>query len=313
MYIRAIFTGFLLLILGPLAGAFETDQFTHRYQQIADSQSLLNRKVNLAIGESILGVSNADEQMVITNRIYRKLGGPAVIDKIEGWAMRSDEIERLSAPASHSIYAGIPIWATRLTGFAGVSPTIKVNNVLMGTDKLGHFFSQGRKFYVRWRRVNDAAKAAKQSALTERAFFGQLITGSYSNADLVANYEGFRFYRSLFEPDPLTGKTALLSWQGDHWIMQRPFEWSDHVNDYWDEALNINHYDIVLYPYIKKYLLLLCEWYHQYSNLYQIHNDAGLKQRYDFLQFKDSSELRLNNLCINSPPARDPPTSVADR
>ncbi len=290
-------------MLCATAYAFETDQFTHRPQQVADSQSLLDRKVNLDIGDSILGVTSHDDKMVIVNRIYRKLGGLSAIGKIEHWTLQSDQIEHMSIPISESIYAGIPVWATRLTGLAGISPTIKVNDVLLGTDKLGHFFSQGRKFYVRWLKMHSVAEAAKQSALTESAIFGQILTGTYSNADLVANYEGFRFYRSLFEADPLTGKPAILSWQGDHWAMQRPFRWSDHVNDYWDEALNINHYDRVLYPYIKKRLLKFCERYEKHRDLYQIHNDTALKRRYDFLLFKDTSELRLSNLCADSAPA----------
>lgn len=301
-----------MLIICSEACAFETDQFTHRQQQIADSESLLNRKVNLTIGESIQGVSNVDDKMIIVNRIYRKLGGLSSIDKIESWATHSDEIERLPTPAYESIYAGIPIWATRLSGMAGVSATIKINGVLLGTDKLGHFFSQGRKFYVRWLRMHSVQEAAQQSALTESALFGQITTGAYSNADLVANYEGYRFYRSLFEADPLTEKTAILGWHDDHWSMQRPFEWSDYVNDYWDEALNINHYDRVLYPYIKKRLLELCDGYHKHSQLYQVNDEAALIKRYEFLQFKDSSALRLSNLCVDSTPASHQSVSSGD-
>lgn len=302
-----------MLMLCSAASAFETDQFTHRQQQIADSESVLNHKVNLAIGESILGATDSSDRMLIINRIYRKLGGLSSIDKIESWATHSDQIERLPTPSDESIYADIPVWATRLSGLAGVGATIKVNGVLLGTDKLGHFFSQGRKFYVRWRRMQSVQEAAAQSALTESAIFGQVSTGTYSNADLVANYEGFRFYRNLFEADPLTNKLAILSWQDDHWSMRRPFKWSDYVNDYWDEALNINHYDRVLYPYMKERLLELCDGYQQNSDLYQVNDDALLKKRYEFLQFKDSSELRLSNLCMDPTPASNQSMTTGNR
>lgn len=291
-----------MLVFSPAANAFETDQFTHRQLQITDSQSILDHQVNLAIGDSILGITDPSNKHIIINRIYRKLGGLSSIDKIESWAMHSDQIERLPTTASDSIYAGIPFWATRITGILGIGATIKVNGVLLGTDKLGHFFSQGRKFYVRWLRMQDIEEAAELSAFTEGAIFGQMSTGSYSNADLVANYEGFKFYRALFEGDPLTGKPAILSWQGDHWIMQRPFKWSDYVNDYWDEALNINRFDRVLYPYMKERLLELCDGYLQPGNYYRIQDEDVLKKRYKDLQLKDTSELRLNNLCVDAPP-----------
>ncbi len=35
---------------------------------------------------------------------------------------------------------------------------------------------------------------------TEKTFFGTLISGVYSNADLYANYAGFKFYQGLTQP-----------------------------------------------------------------------------------------------------------------
>jgi hypothetical protein len=80
--------------------------------------------------------------------------------------------------------------------------------------------------------------------------------------------------------------------------MQRPFDWSDHVNDYWDEALNINHYDKLLYPYMKTRLLTLCGDYQSFPELFIVHNEAALQNRYRHLQLRDTSELRLSKLCI---------------
>ena len=144
------------------------------------------------------------------------------------------------------------------------------------------------------------SKAAEHSAYTERAIFGQLTTGSYSNADLVANYEGFLFYRSLFEDNIIPGKPAILAWKDDHWIMQRPFDWADHVNDYWDEALNINHYDELLYSHMKARLLTFCDSYHTNPEFFVVHDEDDLKYRYRYLQLRDTSELRLDNLCTHT-------------
>ena len=146
--------------------------------------------------------------------------------------------------------------------------------------------------------MGDEAKAAEQSAYTERALFGQMTTGSYSNADLVANFEGYLFYRSLFEDNIVNGKPAILAWVNGRWIMQRPFDWADHVNDYWDEALNVNHYDALLYSRMKTRLLTFCDDYRSAPQLYQIHDEEALKDRYRDLQLRDTSELRLENLCV---------------
>jgi len=288
---------FFLLSVPSVGGAYETDQFNNRQQLIEDSTAVMNKQVTLAIASTIAGLYGDRDQMKVVNDIYHKIGGRHWVDKLERYAMDSSEIERLNTPPYDSIYSGHPIYATRVAALFGVGPTLKINHVLVGTDKLGHFLSQGRKFYRRMERMNDESRAAEQSAYTERALFGQMTTGSYSNADLVANYEGYLFYRSLFEDNVIEGKPAILAWQEDHWIMQRPFDWSDHVNDYWDEALNINHYDKMLYAPMKKRLLTFCGDYRSDPQLFVVHDEDLLKYRYRDLQLRDTSELRLENLC----------------
>ncbi len=288
----------LLSLASPPGGAYETDQFSNRLQQIEDSTALMNRQVTLAVAETITPWHGQRDDMAVVDGIYKKIGGLHWVDKLERYAMDSEDIERLDTPPHDSIYSGHPFWAARVAAIFGVGPTLKVNNTLVGTDKFGHFLSQGRKFYRRWVKMQDESQAAEQSAFTERALFGQMTTGSYSNADLVANYEGYRFYRSLFEDDIIAGKPAILVWKGDHWIMQRPFDWADHVNDYWDEALNINHYDQLLYPYMKERLLTYCDDFRAAPHMFVVHDEESLKQRYQCLQLRDTSELRLENLCL---------------
>lgn len=290
---------FLTVCVPAIAGAYETDQFNNRHQPLKDSTSILNHQVTLAIASVITNSGGELDEMKIVDGIYYKIGGKHWVDKIERFAMDSSEIERLDTPPHDSIYSGHPIYATRVAGMFGVGPTLKINHVLVGTDKLGHFLSQGRKFYRRWVKLGDESKAAEHSAYTERAIFGQMTTGSYSNADLVANYEGFLFYRSLFEDDVIPGKPAILAYEQDRWIMQRPFDWADHVNDYWDEALNINHYDALLYTRMKTRFLTFCDNYREHPELYVVQDEDVLKDRYQDLQLRDTSELRLDNLCTN--------------
>jgi len=280
-----------------LCGAYETDQFTGRLTPIADSTEVMNEQVNLAIAEAIDNWKGPRNDWKVVTAIYNDLGGHHWVDKIERWAWKSDQVEKIQQPRYDSIYQGHPLWATRWMAVFGVGPTIKINGQLIGSDKLGHFFSQGRKFYKRYLKYLDESKAAEHSAYTERAIFGSMSNGVYSNADLVANYEGFLFYRSLFEDDVIPGKSAILGWTSDGWVIQRPFTWADHVNAYWDEALNINQYDKRLYPFMKETLETFCPDYQAAPELYQIEDEESLKERYGHLQLMDTSELRLNNLC----------------
>ena len=290
----------LLVVVPSLGGAYETDQFNNRLQLIGDSTALMNHQVTLAISRTISPWHGPRDEMKVVTGIYNEIGGRHWVDKLERFAMDSKDVDRLDTPSHDSIYSGHPIWATRVAAFFGVGPTLKVNHTLVGTDKFGHFLSQGRKFYRRWVRMEDESRAAEQSAFTERALFGQMTTGSYSNADLVANYEGYLFYRSLFEDDIVEGKPAILAWENDHWIMQRPFDWADHINDYWDEALNVPHYDAWLYPHMKTRLLTFCDDFRSAPQLFEIHDEETLNHRYRNLQLRDTSELRLENLCAGN-------------
>ena len=290
-------------MIAPLrSGAYETDQFTNRLEPIADSTEALDQIVNQSIEDAAAGPNGTRSERWMVDAIYHDIGGHHWVDKIERWAMDSDQVERLQPDRSNSIYSGHPIWATRVAKVFGVGPTITVNDTLIGSDKLGHFLSQGRKYYRRYLKSLDEAEAAEHSAYTERALFGQMTTGSYSNADLVANYEGYRFYRSLFEDDIVPGKPAILAWKNERWTVQRPFTWADHVNAYWDEALNVNHYDSLLYPHMVERLREFCPDYFQAPELYQVENEGQLKARYAQLQLRDTSELRLDQLCTESAP-----------
>lgn len=285
------------IALSHAVAAYETDQFYNRSQPIADSTAVLNRKVNDTLAEIVADWRKENDERAFVNSVYNKLGGHHWVDKLERWAMKSPEVEKLETPRYDSIYAGMPFWSTRTTFFFGIGSTIRVNDELIGSDKIGHFFSQGRKYYRRYLRSGSEAQAARQSAFTERAIFGSGTTGSYSNADLVANYEGHRFYRSLFEDDVIPGKPAILRWEDDGWIIQREFDWADHVNEYWDEALNINRYDNLIYKHMRARMAELCPQYWENPGLYTIENEQALKARYSHLQLHDSWHLRLDALC----------------
>jgi hypothetical protein len=211
--------------------------------------------------------------------------------------MKSPDVDRLEVGRYESIFADQPLYATRVAKLFGTGPTIRVNEQLIGSDKIGHFISQGRKYYKRYLKYGTEEEAARQSAYTERAIFGQLSNGIYSNADLVANYEGHRFFRSLFEDGIIPGKQAILRWENDGWVMQREFDWGDHVNEYWDEALNVNHFDAALYRHMHQTFVNMCPQYWERPDLYTIVNEEALQAKYAHLELRDTSELRLDSLC----------------
>ena len=277
--------------------AYETDQFTNRAAPLADSTDVLNGKVNDTLEEIIAEWRTDHDEMAFVDAFYHKLGGVHWVDKLERWAMKSPAVQKSATGRYEGVFAEQPFWAARVASVFGIGKTIRLNHQLIGTDKIGHFISQGRKYYRRYVKYGSEQLADERSALTERGLFGRMANGTYSNADLVANYEGHRFFRSLFEDDIVAGKKAILGWENGSWVIQREFDWADHVNEYWDEALNINHYDALLYKYMRRTLISMCPNYWEHPALYRIEDEDALKARYEHLQLIDASELRLDSLC----------------
>jgi len=140
--------------------------------------------------------------------------------------------------------------------------TLKVYGTYLGTDKIGHFTDMGRHYHNAYRKARregkdeasataTAVKVGTEGAIfSERGAVGYLSAGAYSNADLVANYVGFLFYRNLTDPMVIKGekRPPLLERDGKFWKIAEHvendadfFRWfiSDHLN----EALNPSHFE----------------------------------------------------------------------
>ncbi len=287
-----------LLSFGSTALALETDQYSNRKEQIDDCTLLLNLKVNQAIAEAAAEWKQGENEWKFVNAVWRKIGGLYWVDKLERWAMKSPEVGKLSTRRWGSVYRGLPFYATRVVSLYGIGKTFRINGVLVGSDKIGHFLSQGRKFYRRYRRSNSEDKAARRSSATESGIFGQKTTGCYSNADLVANYEGYRFYRSLFHEGIVEGKPAILRWENGKPVVQRAFDWADHVNTFWDEVLNPNHFDNILAPHMRLRLEGFCTQYQSAPQLWDNPDYDVLWQRYStLLRLRNSRDFLMSNVC----------------
>ncbi len=50
---------------------------------------------------------------------------------------------------------------------------------------------------------------------------------------------------------------------------------------------------------MKTRFLTFCDSYHANPELYEVHDEEALKYRYRYLQLRDTSELRLSQLCTS--------------
>ncbi len=300
------------LAFAGAASAYETDQYSNRLLPLADAAPELNRKTNDALTKIAADWRRGADRHAFAVEVYHALGGLHWVDRIERFAMKSSIVEKLPQYRWRSVYRGAPIWATRVGFVFGIGATIRVGDSLLGTDKLGHFISQGLKYYRSHLAGWSEERIAWRGRFNERWLFGQATTSVFSNADLVANYEGYRFYRSLFEDDVLAGKGRIVRFTGAGAKIERPFDWRDHVNDYWDEALHPSFLSPGLARFMSRRLPSLCADYRLDPTHFLPQEDAELAASYAHLGVRPAPELRLDQVCAvaDSPVAVDATTRL---
>jgi len=187
-------------------------------------------------------------EAAVAREVYNRLGyGIIAFAKVGTW-MNSHKFR--AQPARYKTSYRDSIFVYLPTDYFTISPTVKMYGSSFGTDKIAHFFQQGYAYYrihgrATGRGLSDSEatkKAVDWGKMTERTYYGTLVGGVLSNADLVGNYIGMRFYQGLTKPVKIGDKTrpATLILKDGVWrfnetgqSLLRPFI-SDHLN----EALN---------------------------------------------------------------------------
>lgn len=284
-----------LLILNTFSLAFETDQYHLSPVPLGDigDEVTLYVEQNLLAAVSTVNAEIAFEEACLSSmghlprcssppdsakklahlrsndavarEVFRLIGdGSLFVTKTGKWF---DEHKFSASPDRFKVSYADSIYFFKPSNQLTLSPTVRMYGVELGTDKIEHFFQQGYDYYkirssesAKGRSAEEAdRKAVAWGQRTERTYFGLLVSGVYSNADLFANFAGMNFYQGLTSPVTIGSSTrpAILrlvngKWQVNdginlHRVLIRPFI-SDHMN----EALNPSGYAFNLYPTVKR-------------------------------------------------------------
>lgn len=253
-------------LYGEVGAAAEVDQFTDRAQQLSDALEPLNRETNRRLQKAVDSANKASR--VLSYRQHFKTGRPVykkrigrtycserhlrralentvagtLVGQLERFAEQASSIERQSVPFSASIYQDFEFEETpSIAGSERISSVIRLNGVLVGTDKLGHFFTEGLAYYdtlnesqLNWEDAHDLGR------FMESTYFGAVVTGVFSFADLVANDNGARFWQVFFEGGDERRRAQLpaVVCENERWVLLGEFDWSVYVDTAWDEAIN---------------------------------------------------------------------------
>ncbi|MFN8369254.1 MAG: hypothetical protein U0T83_01380 [Bacteriovoracaceae bacterium] len=267
---RNLFSSFLIFsILSSNSFALETDQYIvwNSDFTLKDSTEALNEYMNKNIETVLASINqnpsnlNPDKCNIITNKIiksFQTITPPE--DKIEIEMHTNAKVDLYPKVTSfseyykNSIYRYILVLVSKV--FAFVSPSVKINNVYIGVDKLGHFISQGKEYFDLYKKEIDDNKSIYEAEVKainlgiqqEYGKYGIFLSGVFSFADLEANYQGLKFSRSLcFDSNSPYIKFDLTE---NKWIQVKKIDMRRFVNPNWDESYNNSYFSPDVAPKI---------------------------------------------------------------
>ncbi len=247
-----------LLLFGAYGGAStarakEMDSFTDRLiliERLQDGTSPLDAHINEKLARAARALTakkarTTDERNAILSRYFLHPILPDLLCQIEQWILAKAKVPRYELDG-RGIYGGeIGYDDMLMAWYVGLAPILRIHGVLIGLDKVGHFFGQGWQYYEEelrlLARTPPLSEASRWEQLKirgssfEKAHLGFTNDGVYSVADMAANWQGFRFFRGLFaERDPYLRYDAASG----QYSTGRNFTFRDYVTDSWDEVLN---------------------------------------------------------------------------
>ena len=255
------------LLSGASAEALETDQFYAWGKPIEDSTVYLNAWVQLTV-QWALDASQPQDCETAVHELQKHLQ-QSIYQPIELWILSSDLVDRIprGEVADRDYRANYLLSKTFPLDYARMlqpSPTVEINEIRLGSDKLAHFFSEGWWYYKRWRK-NHRGETPEQlqrslfeyGVKLEQWIQGTASSGVFSPADLEANYQGFIFYRQLCH-----GEEPLLQREHGRWRFSGRFDFRDYVSPQWDESWNPNIYSPKRWKNIARTMAAYCPLLH---------------------------------------------------
>ena len=253
----------LIICCGP-SQAFETDQYLVWGYELDDSAEILNEYLNENLEIYLDRLNRKKPERVgceeIPPRIYRYLFRGLYSSRLREFLKSHPEIDRWpDSDVGYWQYLGNSLYRKpTFPFFLPLSRSIRVGDVYMGTDKFGHLFGFGRRYYLRFHRALENGRTEEEALRTvilwglrlEQTLVGGLSDGVFSHADLEANFQGLRLARNMCE-----GDSPYLVMANGTWRLTRKVDLRDYVNPAFDETYNTNQYPWFRWGLVKPILI----------------------------------------------------------
>lgn len=249
-FLGIILLSLLSLVMGTLpAGlsARETDQYQVWTVELSDSSPLINEYLEKHL-EAILSAKNMQQKSCqdLSLKFFKRLVGTFTFSQFSLWAQNGKEMQSYRFPpkgTSKSQYVKESIFAGKgaspiIKWVIGLAPTININGIYLGTDKLGHISYMGYKYYKKYLKLmkkgldeNQALNKVLADGLKSETLLGGFY-GTSSPSDLEANYQGLQFAIDL-----CASQNPLLTKTDGKWAVDKVrFKIQNYVTPEFDES-----------------------------------------------------------------------------
>jgi hypothetical protein len=218
--------------------ANERETVTQAVQAFMTAQGLSNFDEAMALWSAAPGqptrLRGCDRSELLI-ALKGAIGSP-FIGTVGSWAENNPAVSQCGGDGI-GVYSGYSlVYGTALT-HTGLSPTVRIGNTYLGTDKLEHFLSEGYQYYEKQMQGGTLAEILELGTVEENTFYGLAASGIKSYADMASNYSGYLFWKNVTD-----GTNPYFICTNGSWQQARQFNWNDYVNPAWDEALNCSEY-----------------------------------------------------------------------
>lgn len=236
--------------------ASEIDPFRERTTALAlaDMSGPINDKTQEYLTQSLAWANSKGE--CNEKRLYkglRKSFRNHIIGELAPYIIESDEIERFETLTSEGIYRDFSWYEAVIPGLYAkifADPAGKIlnfNGHLVGTDKFEHFMGTGYNYFKDYYLQDNADLHAvlMKGWKLETGLMGGITTGVQSYADMVANFNGMRFWNHMLQKhDDILGENIgpYIACENQRWVQKKKIDWRRYIEASWDEAINCSKF-----------------------------------------------------------------------
>ncbi len=236
--------------------AVEVDHFS----TYTANASLANsrQQLNFSINNRITQILNQLDGGCNEKHLYKKLGrhfknGFNLGTWLRKEVIFNNQLDMTSYTFKESIYKNlIPLKFIKIIGVPlhlfqpFLAQILRIENVYLGTDKLGHLLGSGFKYFKR-HHLKD--KPLEQTLMlgwqNEHGFTGSSTTKIISYADMLANFNGMRFYNHVLQKeDDILGENLgpYVTCQNSRWIQVKTIDLGNYIDHGLDESINCSRF-----------------------------------------------------------------------